>query len=96
MAMAAAGDPLSREAVSLALSGAAAAYARAGDLDRATLLRLAEVFGERLLGAAFEVVESGAVRRLVAKDSRRTVIQVHAVCFIRDSFDFLEKLRDTL
>lgn len=69
-------DPMNREIIDLALSDAARVYALTEDLDRHALLRLTEVFGDNLLYSAFRIVQKGFVKRLVAKNSRRTVTQV--------------------
>ena len=68
-------DPMNREIIDVALSDAARVYALTEDLDRDALLRLTELFGENLLYSAFRIVQKGFVKRLVAKDSRRTVTQ---------------------
>ena len=68
-------DALNRDVIDLVLSDAAAVYARIGDLDRVSLLRLSDLFGANLLQSAFDAVESGAVKRLVAANSKRTVVQ---------------------
>ena len=68
-------DSMNREIIDLALSDAARVYALTEDLDRETLLRLTELFGENLLYSAFRIVQKGFVKRLVAKNSRRTVTQ---------------------
>ena len=70
-----AADPLNRKVIDLALADATDVYDRTGDLDRVTLLRLSELFGANLLQSAFETVASGAVKRLVAANSKRTVVQ---------------------
>ena len=68
-------DPLNREVIDLALSDASDVYDQTGGLDRVTLLGLSDLFGANLLQSAFDVIESGAVKRLVAANSKRTVIQ---------------------
>ena len=68
-------DPMNREIIDVGLSDAARVYALTEDLDRDALLRLTELFGENLLYSAFRIVQKGFVKRLVAKDSRRTVTQ---------------------
>ena len=68
-------DPMNREIIDLALSDAARVYALTEDLDRDALLRLTGLFGENILYSAFHIVEKGAVKRLEAKTSRRTVTQ---------------------
>ena len=68
-------DPLNREVFDEALADAAAVYAQTEDLDRDSLLRLSELFGANLLQSALDIVDSCAVKRLVAANSKRTVWQ---------------------
>ena len=68
-------DPLNREVIDLALSNASDVYDQTGGLDRMTLLQLSDLFGANLLQSAFNIVESGTIKRLVAANSKRTVVQ---------------------